>query len=443
MKKLICTLALAAMLCGAVTAASGSYTVSARLRPDVTVVIDGVERTFFNVQGQEVHPISYAGTTYVPIRSIGELMDKNVNWDGATSTATIGGARVTADATGTPDVNARAQDITLTMEPNYTIVIDGVERTFYDVNGKVCDPALYNGSIYLPIRAIGEIMGKTVSWDGVTDTVTLSGGTSTGGVTDFDTANPGGTTGNTGTTGSITLERAKEIALSDAGVSASQATFVRAHLDYDDGRQVYDVEFVVASGSGYLEYDYEIDTATGRIVGKDRDAEFYRPGTTPSGGTQTGAAVSLETAKTTALNHAGVSASQATFVRANLDYDDGRQVYDVEFVVASGSGYLEYDYEIDASTGAILSVDQDAEFYRPTTPSTGGTTTISREQAQQTALSRVSGATASNVYELHLEWDDGRQYYEGKIYYGTMEYDFTIDAVTGAVVEWEAESIYD
>ena len=355
MKKLICTLALAAMLCGAVTAASGSYTVSARLRPDVTVVIDGVERTFFNVQGQEVHPISYAGTTYVPIRSIGELMDKNVNWDGATSTATIGGARVTADATGTPDVNARAQDITLTMEPNYTIVIDGVERTFYDVNGKVCDPALYNGSIYLPIRAIGEIMGKTVSWDGVTDTVTLSGGTSTGGVTDFDTANPGGTTGNTGTTGSITLERAKEIALSDAGVSASQATFVRAHLDYDDGRQVYDVEFVVASGSGYLEYDYEID----------------------------------------------------------------------------------------ASTGAILSVDQDAEFYRPTTPSTGGTTTISREQAQQTALSRVSGATASNVYELHLEWDDGRQYYEGKIYYGTMEYDFTIDAVTGAVVEWEAESIYD
>ena len=68
---------------------------------------------------------------------------------------------------------------------------------------------------------------------------------------------------------------------------------------------------------------------------------------------------------------------------------------------------------------------------------------ISTEQAQQTALSRVSGATASNVYELHLEWDDGRQYYEGKIYYGTMEYDFTIDAVTGAVVEWEAESIYD
>ena len=113
MKKLICTMAMAALLCGAAGAAQGSYTVTAELSPDVRVVIDGTERIFYNVQGQEVHPISYAGTTYVPIRSIGELMDKNVNWDESTSTATIGGARVTPDATGTPDKNAVTQDITL------------------------------------------------------------------------------------------------------------------------------------------------------------------------------------------------------------------------------------------------------------------------------------------------------------------------------------------
>ena len=106
MKKLICTMTLAALLCGAASAANGSYTVSAELSPDITVKIDGVERIFYNAQGKEIHPISYAGTTYVPIRSIGELMDKNVNWDEATSTATIGGTRVTPDATGTPDRNA-------------------------------------------------------------------------------------------------------------------------------------------------------------------------------------------------------------------------------------------------------------------------------------------------------------------------------------------------
>ena len=74
MKKAICALALTTLFCGAAFAANGSYTVSAALSPDITVNIDGVDRTFYNVQGQEVHPISYAGTTYVPIRSIGELM---------------------------------------------------------------------------------------------------------------------------------------------------------------------------------------------------------------------------------------------------------------------------------------------------------------------------------------------------------------------------------
>ena len=81
MKKMICTVALASLLCGSAFAASGSYTVAAELNPDIRVQIDGVERTFYNVQGQEVHPISCGGTTYIPLRSIGELMNKNVNWD--------------------------------------------------------------------------------------------------------------------------------------------------------------------------------------------------------------------------------------------------------------------------------------------------------------------------------------------------------------------------
>ena len=363
MKKLICTMAMAALLCGAAGAAQGSYTVTAELSPDVRVVIDGTERIFYNVQGQEVHPISYAGTTYVPIRSIGELMDKNVNWDESTSTATIGGARVTPDATGTPDKNAVTQDITLRIEPGYTIVIDGTARTFYNVNGQKVDPALYNGSIYLPIRAIGEIMGKTVAWDEATQTVTLTASSSGGTVTDFDTGNQ---TGGTGTT-----------------------------------------------------------TPT-------------NPGTTtPSG------SVTLEQAKQTALNHAGKTAGQVTFVKARLDWDDGRQVYDIEFIYRSGTGYLEYDYEIDVLTGKIVSYDYDAEGYTPSTGSTGSQTgTITEARAKEIALARVPGATTANIYGFERDWDDGRLEYEGKIIYNGMEYEFKIDASTGTITEWDAESVY-
>lgn len=60
------------------------------LYPDCHIVIDGVDRTFYNVSGEEVHPILYNGTTYLPVRAIGELMGENVDWNEETLTITIG-----------------------------------------------------------------------------------------------------------------------------------------------------------------------------------------------------------------------------------------------------------------------------------------------------------------------------------------------------------------
>ena len=54
---------------------------NAQVMPNRTIVVDGVARTFYAINGQEVHPIYYGGTTYLPVRSIGELMNKNVDWN--------------------------------------------------------------------------------------------------------------------------------------------------------------------------------------------------------------------------------------------------------------------------------------------------------------------------------------------------------------------------
>ena len=177
------------------------------------------------------------------------------------------------------------------------------------------------------------------------------------------------------TAGEITVEEAKTIALEHAGVKAADATFIQAKRDYENGRSVYEIEFVVVSGNGYLEYDYDIATADGSIVSYDYDIEGYTaPITTQPGTTQTTGSITVEEAKTIALNHAGLTADAVTFVKAKQDYDDGRLVYEIEFVTSSGNGYLEYDYEIDAATGSVVSYDYDAESYTPqpttTTPST-------------------------------------------------------------------------
>ena len=142
------------------------------------------------------------------------------------------------------------------------------------------------------------------------------------------------------TSGDIGVEKAKEIAMSHAGVSAGSVSFVKAKLDYEDGVKVYDIEFY----SGNVEYDYEINAATGAIVSFDQDIENYA---IPTQAATSG--ISADRAKQIALSHAGVSG--ASFTKVELDTDDGVRVYEIEFKV----GNVEYDYDIDATSGAILS----------------------------------------------------------------------------------------
>ena len=62
--------------------------------------------------------------------------------------------------------------------------------------------------------------------------------------------------------GRLTKDEAKQIALDKAGVTAAEATFTKAKLDYDDGREEYEFEFF-ANGK---EYDVDVDANTGRVV---------------------------------------------------------------------------------------------------------------------------------------------------------------------------------
>ena len=151
------------------------------------------------------------------------------------------------------------------------------------------------------------------------------------------------------------------------------------------------------------------------------------------------AAITEDDAKKAALAHAGLTADQVSFARAHQDWDDGRLVYDVEFYTAD---YQEYDYEIDASTGDVLSYDYDAEHYsRPSATPDGGTAAITADQAREIALAEVPGASVSDIWEFETDRDDGRLEYDCKIVYDGMEYEFSIDGSSGAIMGWESEPI--
>ena len=156
-------------------------------------------------------------------------------------------------------------------------------------------------------------------------------------------------------TGNISLDKAKEIALAHAGLSADQVTFVQASMDFDYGIQKYDIEFY-CNGK---EYDYEINASNGQIIQYDYDMEYnYIPNnntTNYQSNVNATANISAERAKEIALSHAGLASNQVTFKRTELDFDDGIKKYDIGFYY----NYREYSYEIDANTGNIISYELD------------------------------------------------------------------------------------
>ena len=248
----------------------------------------------------------------------------------------------------------------------------------------------------------------------------------------------------------ISMEAAQEAALKAANIAAENAAISATTLNEVAGTSCYKVEFT----SGDYAYAYTVNAETGAVMEMSSreknavDTQAQTEATVPaadSATTQSSAAATAQTVTDTvdeemaqkiALEHAGVKATDATITKSKLDYEGRRQVYEIEWY----AGGKKYDYEIAVDTGEILSSAYD-EKTSGWSVSNSSNVTVSEADAKQTALGRVSGATEKDIYEWQFDYDDGRPEYEGKIIYGGTEYDFTIDASSGAVIEWEAESV--
>ena len=248
----------------------------------------------------------------------------------------------------------------------------------------------------------------------------------------------------------ISMEAAQEVALKAANIAAEDAAISATTLNEVAGTSCYKVEFT----SGDYAYAYTVNAETGAVMEmssqekNEVDTQAQTEATVPaadSATTQSSAAATAQTvtgtvdeemAQKIALEHAGVKAADATITKSKLDYEGRRQVYEIEWY----AGGKKYDYEIAVDTGEILSSAYD-EKTSGWSVSNSSNVTVSEADAKQTALGRVSGATQKDIYEWKFDYDDGRPEYEGKIIYGGTEYDFTIDASSGAVIEWEAESV--
>ena len=143
----------------------------------------------------------------------------------------------------------------------------------------------------------------------------------------------------------ISLDKAKELAITNSGADASDVTFAKEELDKDERPSQYELEFYTSKA----EYEYEVHAETGDIL---KSSVQYFPGksetTQPSEVT-----ITLERAKEIALQDSGLSAADVTFSQTELD--QGKNAYEIEF----RKDKAEYEYKIDAATGEIRGCSRD------------------------------------------------------------------------------------
>ena len=181
--------------------------------------------------------------------------------------------------------------------------------------------------------------------------------------------------------------------------------------------------------------------------------------------------IGKKAALSAALNHAGLSRDRVYDIETEMDYEKGVMVYEIEFKSAGA----EYEYDINASTGAVVKVKKDIDDDHRGNGTKGGSSAvygddddddddddrqrksgtgsgvnqsgasasasyIGKDRAKSAAFTGA-GVKAADVRELEIERDreKGVMIYEVSFRVGNTEYDCKVDALTGKLLKVEKE----
>jgi hypothetical protein len=176
---------------GTIVAKPAPSKVMAYVKPNFVVKVNNKIKKFRDANGQVVYPLFYNGSTYLPVRAISALMEEDIEWDNYSRTVFIGktlsnpnkskskkGANsegAAEDVDKSEPINPTDKPITVTVaiRPDITIMYDFEIQNFANANKQSVYAMIYNGSAYLPIRAISLLMGEPIEWDNATKTILI------------------------------------------------------------------------------------------------------------------------------------------------------------------------------------------------------------------------------------------------------------------------------
>ena len=156
----------------------------------VTILIDG--QSFFgkNERGETVAPFAYDGTTYVPIRALGNALGYGVSWDSERACVVVDTKGKTTSLT--TKTGGEQAPLPAGVTKLDKILINKQVFKGYNERGQLVLPFAYDGTTYVPIRALGQALKYEVGWDGEAASVmvTTGGKVSTSGAVPTPSAAP-------------------------------------------------------------------------------------------------------------------------------------------------------------------------------------------------------------------------------------------------------------
>ncbi len=243
---------------------------------------------------------------------------------------------------------------------------------------------------------------------------------------------------------------AEDIALKDAGIDYSQARIHRTEFDYDNGQYLYEVEF----SSNGVEYDYRIKASDGTILW--RDSEPMDGYVANVNGNQTQGEAQQQAPQLSAEQQQAqetLAQAQETLAQAQQQQQQAQeaaqqaQEAQKQAQEAAAQAQQQQQQAQQQQQQPTPAQQQQSAPQQPTPAPqqpAQNNNYISVDQAKNIALGQAGfSASSVNFVKTKLENDDGRTEYEIEFYNGTTEYSYTIDAVTGSVLEYDVESIYD
>lgn len=211
----------------------------------------------------------------------------------------------------------------------------------------------------------------------------------------------------------ISVEDAKNVALSHAQLSSENARFIKSELDEEDGLYIYEIEFSFEN----KKYEYEINAHTSAIV-KSKIKNNISSQTL----------LGIDKAKENVLTHADVSAEKVTFTKAELDEEDGLFIYEINFK----SNDFNFEYKLDATSGKVIKSVKTSLNHDTDTKEA-----ISVEDAKNIAFSDAEISSSHHPHSFKEEFEDGKKFFEIEFSSDKGIFKYEIDSQSGEIIEKE------